>query len=178
MTRLKLDEIKITSAFAETTPSEKKMSECRYNWNLFKTQDRYLVLDDNYYLIDGYVQYLVLKEKGAEYAEVKFSNKKQKRWYRKRMNYVPKYRNESTTYVYGVHPSDKYNKERVWRIPKNWLWSAKNIQVGDSILCETKNGKAPVIVTKVEALDTCPVDFAVKKVSGKQIRRNGMILKL
>ena len=177
MVKLKIDEIKISSAFAETVPSEKKMAECRYNWNVFNTQDRYIVLNNDYYLIDGYIQYLVLKEKGSEYAEVRFGNKKRRKWHRKDISCLPKYRNESTTYVYGVHPGDKYNKERIWRVPKNWVQFIENVQVGDNIWCKTKNGSAPVMVTKIETLDTCPVDFVVKKVFRKQIERNGCVVK-
>ena len=63
---MKLSDIKISSAFAETVPSEKKMKECRDNWNTFERQDRWIVVDQNGYLIDGYVMFLVLKENGVD----------------------------------------------------------------------------------------------------------------
>ena len=56
---------------------------------------------------------------------------------------------------------------------KSMAWFSENVQVGDSILCQTKFGIAPVIVTKVEVLDKCPVDFRVKKVAKCMIRRDG-----
>ena len=178
MAILKLDEIKISSAFSESVPSEKKMAECRYNWNVFNAQDRYIILNDDYYLIDGYIQYLVLKENGSECAEVRFSNKKRRKWHRKQFIPLPKYRNESTTYIYGVHPNSKEPKTYMWRVPESWTCWAENIQIGDTIMCATKNGYAPVLVNKIEILDRCPIDIPVKKVCNRQIRRNGMVVEV
>lgn len=176
--KMKLSDIKIKDSFAITTPKEEKMEECRNYWNTYHKQDRYIVVNDNNELIDGYIMYLILKENGEEEARIKISNKPKKRWYRKNIKdwTAPHYRNEETIYVYGVHPNSKCTKEFCWRVPKNWTWFAENVQVGDSILCRTKFGVAPVIVTKIEVLDNCPVDFAVKRVVGKEIRRNGYIV--
>lgn len=176
MAKLKMDEIKITSAFAESVPSEKKMVECRNNWEKFNTQDRYIVLNDDYYLIDGYIQYLILKEKNSENAEVVFSNKKRYKWHRKPSYLLPQYRYEATTYIYGVHPNSKETKTHMWRVPKSWTCWTENIQIGDTIMCATKNGYAPVLVNKIEILDRCPIDIPVKKVCNRQIRRNGAIV--
>lgn len=174
MAILKLEEIKISSAFSESVPSEKKMAECRNNWEKFNAQDRYIVLNDDYYLIDGYIQYLILREKNSENAEVVFSNKKRYKWHRKPSYLLPQYRYEATTYVYGVHPNDKYNKERIWRVPKKWKQFIERVQIGDCIFCETKSKSAPVIVTKIATMDCCPVEFGVKKVCSKRIYRNGL----
>ena len=86
---------------------------------------------------------------------------------------IPYYRNNTTTYVYGIHPNSKDTKTYVWRVPKSWTWFAENVRSGDSILCQTKFGSAPVIVTKVEVLDSCPVNIRVKKVDKCTIRRDG-----
>ena len=86
---------------------------------------------------------------------------------------TPHYRDETTTYVYGKHPNSNCDKEFMWRVPKSMSWFSEKVQVGDSILCQTKFGIAPVIVTKVEVLDKCPVDFPVKRVAKCMIRRDG-----
>ena len=39
---MKLSDIKISSAFTESVPSEKKMKECRDNWNTFHRQLHFL----------------------------------------------------------------------------------------------------------------------------------------
>ncbi len=176
--KMKLSDIKIKEAFAITTPKEEKMEKCRNNWNTYHKQDRYLVVNNNNELIDGYIQYLVLKENGMEEAEIEIYNKRKKRWYRKNVKAraLPHYRNEETTYIYGVHPNGNCTKEFMWRVPKNWKWFAENVQVGDSIYCKTKFGIAPVIVTKIEVSYKCPVDFVVKRVVGKKIKRNGYIV--
>ena len=174
----KLSEIKISNSFVNTIPKEEKMNECRENWKNWHRQDRYIVVNTDGFLIDGYIQYLVLKENDVEDAQIKISNKRKKCWYRKNTyNWgFLYYRKEFTTYVYGVHLNSFDNKEYVWRVPKSWTWFAENVQVFDKILCNTKYGVAPVVVTKVQITDQCPVDFKVKKVASKEIRRNGCVV--
>lgn len=177
--KMKMSDIIISDGFANSTPSERKVNECRSYWNKYHNQDRYLVVSKSNKLIDGYIQYLVLKENNIENAEVKISNKCKKYWKRKKMkdhNNIQSYRNEETTYVYGKHLNSNCDKTFVWRVPKNWTWFKDNIQIGDSVLCETRLGVAPVIVTKVEIFVSCPVDFPVKKIAKKEIRRNGYVL--
>ena len=166
MVKMKLSEIKISNAFALTTPKDDKLNACRNYWKENHEQDRDIVVNKNNVLIDGYIQYLVLKENNVEEAEIKISTRRKKRWYRKNVEdwNIPHYRDETTTYVYGKHPNSNCDKEFMWRVPKSMTWLSENVQVGDSILCQTKFGIAPVIVTKVEVLDKCPVDFRVKKV--------------
>ena len=172
---MKLSDIKISSAFAESVPSEKKMEECRDNWNTFERQDRWIVVDQNGYLIDGYVMYLVLKENNIEETKVKISARRKKRWYRKNTKgwEEPKYRNNPTTYIYGVHPNSKDTKIYMWRVPKSWGNWADNLRVGDMIICNTKNGHSPVIVSGIKVSDTCPVEFPVKTVYSKKIKKHG-----
>ena len=142
MRKMKLSDIKIRDAFANSIPSEEKMEECRQNWNKWQRQDRYIVVNPGNVLIDGYIQYLVLKENNVEEAEVKISTRRKKRWYRKNVedSNVPHCRNETTTYVYGVHPNSKDTQTYMWRVPKNWINGADNVQIGDTIICFTKNG--------------------------------------
>ena len=178
----RLSEIKIKSSFENTTPKEYKLKECRNFWKEYGKQDRYIVVDHNGYLVDGYIQYLVLKENNIEEAEIVVSDVKRS-WWKRKVKIVrnviltePAYRHEPTTYVYGYHPNCKNPREFVWRIPKNWKWMKKTIQPGDVVVCATKYGKAPVVVTRVETLKECPTDLPVRLVVGGTIKRNGMIL--
>lgn len=175
---IKLSEIKISPSFAETMPKEEKMEECRKNYINHGKQDRYIVIDHTNTLIDGYIMYLVLKENNVDEAKIKISDRRKKRW--KRINtkdwIIPHYKTEMTTYVYGVHPNSKCEKEFVWRIPKAWTGFEEKVEVGDSVLCGTKFGVSLVIVTKVEMLEQCPIDIPVKRVVSKEIRRNGIVV--
>ncbi len=168
MRRMKLSEIKISEAFANSIPNEEKMNKCRNNWNQWNCQDRFVVVNPDNVLIDGYIQYLVLKENNIEEAEVKISIRRKKRWYRKNVKdwNIPHYRNEPTVYIYGMHPNSKSGREFMWRIPKSWSeagWG-EGLKIGDEILVSTKFGTKPVVVTKIEISDKCPVNMPVKKV--------------
>ena len=161
---MKLSDIVITDTFENTTPSKLKMDRYRDMWDKFNRQPKYIIVNDDNILIDGYIQYLLLKEKGFEYGECLVRHRKN--------GNQSTYRNTTATYVYGVHKNSKCEKEYMWRVPNSWKKFANDVQVGDSILCQTKYGYSPVIVTKVEVLDKCPVDFRVKRVAKDEIRRN------
>ncbi len=180
MRRMKLSDIKISEAFANSIPNEEKMNECRNNWNKWHNQDRYIVVNTGNVLIDGYIMYLVLKENNVEEVEIKISNRRKECWHRKNAEdcNIPNYMNDTTTYVYGVHPNSKNSKIYMWRIPKSWTNWADNIQIGDTVMCSTKNGYAPVVVSKIEILDECPIDIPIKKVCGKKIIRNGIVVEI
>lgn len=180
MKRMKLSDIKINESFTNTIPNEEKMSECRYNWRFYKKQDRFIVVDHNNVLIDGYCMYLVLMEQKEEYAEVKIWHCRRRRWYRKNTNdwVTPRYKDNPTTYIYGTHPNSNCQKEFVWRVPASWGNWAENIEIGDTVLCQTKFGLSPVVVSRVEILDKPPVEIRVKKVVRREIRRNGAVVEL
>ena len=168
MRKMKLSDIKISDAFANSIPSEEKLNDCRNNWNQWHRQDRYIVVNPDKVLIDGYIQYLVLKENNVEETEIKISTIRKKRWYRKNVEDwdIPHYKNETTTYIYGVHPNSKSEKEFVWRVPKSWSeieWE-DGLIIGDKIMVDTKFGIKPVVVTKIEISDKCPVNMPVKRV--------------
>lgn len=174
MKYMRLSDIKIKDSFANSVPTEEKVNVCRQYWNENHEQDRYIVVDHNNFLIDGYIQYLVLKENDIDVAEVKISNQKRKRWSRKnkqtksqKINKV-NYRECETTYIYGIHPKSKSIKERVWRVPNSW-WNGwtDSLNVGDMLLVKTKYGLAPIEITKIERLSECPVDIPVKTVVRK-----------
>ena len=154
MRRMKLSDIKINKAFANSIPKENKMAECRDNWRKYHKQDRYVVINRDNFLIDGYIQYLILKENNIEEAVVKISNK-------------PNYKNRTTTYIYGIHQNQKEKKQYIWRVPRLWKGWERDLLPGDKILVHTKYGIRPIIITKIQWLDKCPVDFSVKKVFKK-----------
>lgn len=146
MKTIKISEIKINDSFLNSEPSEEKVNKYRTQFTNSGKQSKYVILDKNNYLIDGYIQYLILKENGIEDVEFLYNQKNS-------------YKNRPTTYIYGKHLNSKCDKEFVWRLSKN-----QNVSIGDKAYCQTKFGIAPIIVTKIEVLDRCPVDFKVKKV--------------
>lgn len=161
MKYMRLEDIKIKNSFSATTPKEEKMNECRQFWNTYHKQDRYIVIDNKNTLVDGYIQYLVLKENNIEVAEVHHSNKKKEKWFRKEKTY----KERTTTYIYGVHPNSKDIEERVWRVPNSWWQGWVNqLNIGDMMLVHTKHGLAPIEITKIEISDRSPVDIPVKTV--------------
>ena len=164
MKTIKLSDIVISSAFADSVPSEQKIQKYRSHFAKTKVQSKYLVLDQNNVLMDGYIQYLILKENNVEEAKYvrcgKFRTKKK-----------PTYRTKKTTYIYGTYPNSKCIKEFVWRVPENWCGFAENIKVGDTIYCRTKFGVSPVIISRIEVSDLCPVDIPVRKVANQIIKR-------
>lgn len=173
MKTIKLSEIKITSAFENTTPNPEKVKRCREYYTENHKQSKPILLDYNNVLRDGYIQYLVLKENNIEEATI-MRKKKYKRL--KEYNSTPSYKNIHTTYIYGTHPNSNCTKEFVWRVPASWGNWAENLEIGDTVLCQTKFGFSPVVVSRVEILDKPPVEMRVKRVSKREIRRNGVVV--
>lgn len=75
---ISIDEVKIPASFAKSKPRKRKMEECRTFYEKHEVQDRYVVLNKDNYCIDGYIMYLVLKEKGEKYVEVIYARKSKK----------------------------------------------------------------------------------------------------
>ena len=172
---MRLKNIKIKESFTATIPKAEKVAECKEYWNNHHRQDRYIVVDHNNILIDGYIQYLVLKEAGIEIVEVKISDKKRKKWSRKRR--LPKqskpkklmYRESNTTYVFGILLYSRSKKERVWRIPNSWQEERiADLNVGDVVMVHNRKGLSTIQITRIEKLNRCPVEIPVKKVVSKQ----------
>ena len=153
MKKIRISDIIITETFANSHPLEEKVQKYRKEFAKTGKQSKFLVINKYNVLMDGYIQYLILKENGIEEAEYIRSNRKN----------VENYRNEMTTYIYGKHEKSNCDKEFVWRVQKNW--NDFNINIGDKIFCYTKFGIAPVIVTKIERLEKCPIDLRIKKVA-------------
>ena len=168
--KMKLSDIKIPKSFASTIPKKEKMSVCRDFWNNNHKQIKDIVVNKDNILVDGYVQYLVLKENCVENADVVKINRKKvfiNREHKRKREYVtPSYKREMTTYIFGMHP--KYRiKEYVWRVPTSWKGWENDLLPGDRIWVNTKYGIKPIIVTKIEWSDKCPVDMKVRKVAKK-----------
>lgn len=147
---MKISEIKITDAFKSSCPNEIKVNKCRDYWNKHQTQSKIIVVNKNNVLVDGYIQYLVLKENNVMLAEV---------------NEVA-CQNQFTTYIYGIHQNGN-GKEYVWKVPKFWKGWENDLLPGDSILVKTKYGIKEIIITKIEWLDECPIDKKVENVYKK-----------
>jgi hypothetical protein len=169
---MKLSDIKIKENFAKTVPSEVKMNECRKIWNKYNTQDRYIVVNRSGYLIDGYVQYLVLKENGIEEA-MTYTSEYRRRYLKRipKMSNSADYRNKETMYIYGHHPNDYHPRQYMWYVPEKWESFKNKIAIGDVVYGYTKFGSAPVIVDRIQVLNSCPVDIEVKRIASKSIRK-------
>lgn len=168
-TTVKLSSIKIPKSYAVTTPSEKKVKTKRKKYR--KGKLRAITINTDGFLINGYINYLILKENNVEDAEVNIVDIKKN----DNRNVSESYRNIKTTYIYGKHPNNKSEKIYIWRIPnkENWMKFSETVLPDDLIFCKTKFGCSPVIVQAIQTVDKCPVEFPVKKVLSKKIIRNG-----
>jgi hypothetical protein len=170
MKRMKLSDIKISESFALTVPKESKMDECRKNWEKTGQQDRYIVVNKDGVLIDGYIQYLILKENNVDDVMIRVSNRRRLNLRRRpKSAYDPAYRNKETMYIFGHHPNDVNAKTYVWRVPETWNDFRECVRVGDSVNVETKFGDRCITVDKIEVLDSCPVRMPVKTMANKLI---------
>ena len=163
-----MSDIIIPESFAQTHPRKEKIDACKEHWIKTGRQSKYIVVDKENILTDGYVMYLVLKELGVDEAKIIRSKKGQKR-----DNHVkePAYRKENTTYIWGVHPNSPDDKLYVWRVPNNDNWKdfKENISVGDMIFCFAKGKVSPVIIKAIQNTNHCPTPLDVKKVCSKRI---------
>ena len=167
-TTVKLSSIKIPKSYAATIPSEKKVKTKRKKYR--KGKLRAITINTDGFLINGYINYLILKENNVEDVEVNIVDIKKN----DNSNVPESYRNTNTTYIYGKHPNNKSEKIYIWRIPnkENWMKFSETVLPDDLIFCKTKFGCSPVIVQAIQTVDKCPVEFPVKKVLSKKIIRN------
>lgn len=168
-TTVKLSSIKIPKSYAATIPSEKKVKTKRKKYRKGKLRD--ITINTDGFLINGYINYLILKENNIEDTTVNIVDIKKN----DNSNVPESYRNTKTTYIYGRHPNDKSEKIYTWRIPnaESWRKFSETILPDDLIFCKTKFGCSSVIVQAIQTVDKCPVEFPVKKVLSKKIMRNG-----
>ena len=184
--KMNLSEIKIPESFESSVPSLYKYEKCCRYYKETGNQDRFLVVNNNNYLVDGYIMYLVLMNNNIEEAHVKrvnlrnnlYTDKMRKRYGR----LVPHekvltYKDKPTVYVYGKHPNGITDKEYVWRLPKSKENMYDVLLPGDLIYCSTKNGIAPVIITRIEKRDSWDTELSIKVVCSRIIVRNGEVVK-
>ena len=167
--KIKLSSIKIPKSYAVTTPSEKKVRTKRKKYR--KGKLRAITINTDGFLINGYINYLILKENNVEDVTVNIVDIKKN----DNSNVPESYRNTRTTYIYGKHPNNKSEKIYTWRIPnaESWKEFSETVFPEDLIFCKTKFGCSPVIVQAIQTIDKCPVEFPVKRVLSKKIIRNG-----
>lgn len=156
--KIKFNEIVIPITFERTKPRESKINKCRMYYDTYGELDRSIVINKNNYLIDGYVAYLALKEKGFVYEEIDVKKINGTMITEKYDSYI----NIPTIYVFGKHKDD--GKEFMWRIPESKKGKASSLAIGQRILVNTKQGNQIIRVTRVEVLDVCPIEFRVRKV--------------
>ena len=184
--KMNLSEIKIPESFESSVPNTLKYAKCESYYNKLGNQDRYIVVDENNVLVDGYIMYLVLKSHDVEYCDAKrLTLRKHKYTNRQREKYgriippekVLTYKEKPTVYIYGKHLNGIIDKEYVWRLPKSKENMYGVLLPGDLIYCSTKNGIAPVIITRIEKRDSLDTDLKVKVVCSRIIIRNGELIK-
>jgi hypothetical protein len=164
MTTMKLSDIKIRKCFANSIPKESKIDKCRKNWKKTGQQDRELVITKDGVLLDGYIQYLVLKENSIDDVTVCV----------KKLNWRDsEYRNKETMYIFGHHPNDKTARTYIWRVPETWSDFKEHIEVGDTVYVDTKFGNRRVVIDKIDVLNSCPIDMPVRKMASKIIEKSG-----
>lgn len=61
---MKLNNVKISKGFAEHFPSTEKLNECHNYFRKHGYLDRQIVVDENGYLIDGYIGYIIVRAQG------------------------------------------------------------------------------------------------------------------
>ena len=183
---MRLSEIKIPADFESSIPNTNKYEKCKKYYKETGNQDRYIVVDENNVLVDGYIMYLVLKNNGEKFGDSRritlrkhtYTDKRRKKYGRLiPPRHVVTYKEKLTAYVYGKHLNSKDDKEYVWRLPQTWGYMSLMLQKGDVIYCGTRFGVAPVIVTKVELKNNFDTDLCIKKVCSRKIIRNGELLK-
>lgn len=183
---MRLSEIKIPADFESSIPNTNKYEKCKKYYKETGNQDRYIVVDENNVLVDGYIMYLVLKNNGEKFGDSRritlrkhtYTDKQRKKYGRLiPPKHVVTYKEKPTAYVYGKHPNSKDDKEYVWRLPQTWDYMSLMLQKGDVIYCGTRFGVAPVVVTKVELKNNFDTDLCIKKVCSRKIIRNGELLK-
>ncbi len=169
--KMKIADIQIAECFAITTPAREKYDKCLSHWEETNKQDRYIVVTSKGILTDGYIQYLVLKNKGVETADVVVSDAKSSK--HKRMHKENNkenddssydYRKDMTTYIYGRHTGCK--REYTWRLPKGV--NREKYKVGSSVYVHTKYGKSPITITSIIITSECPSKMDVKTVVAKR----------
>lgn len=69
MTRaVNISQIRIKGSFKNSVPNDYKLAQCREYWSKHGFYLHDIIVNDKGYLVDGYIQYLVLKENNSYFA--------------------------------------------------------------------------------------------------------------
>lgn len=158
--KVNISDIKIQPEYEKTRPSKAKLKECEDFYLKYHKLDRYIGINSDGYLVDGYVGYLVAKKFGLQIVKIKKTEEKLSDGNIKYLFLRP----VKHTYVYGIHDEQHTNKKYVWRIPDN-----KNIKlhVGDKAIVATKHGLSTISVTDIQRLPNKPINMRIRKVVRK-----------
>lgn len=143
---MRLTDIIIPAQFKAHPPGLAKLENCRAYYRANGKLDRRIVVEPCGVLMDGYVGYIVLCENGIEETDVDVA--------------PPRH---ETTYVYGRHPNDAYQREYVWRVSHR-TQNADMIHEGSRILVFTRNGPRVALVSRLEKKALPPLDQPIRKV--------------
>lgn len=160
---INISNIKIDEDFVKCPPSSRKIQLKREKMEALGRQNKPITLDSHWMLTDGYATLLAMKELGYTECECVIKDNTYGNYEK---NIVLSYRNKPTVYIYGIHKGTAQNppKEYVWRVPTSRKeFVEKNVLPGDTVICNTRYGNKPVVVTKIETLDKCPVEQRVLK---------------
>ena len=144
---MNIKNIIISESFAKSSPAKWKLAQCRTYYETNGEFDREIVLNGKNMLVDGYVAYLIAKEKGL--SEVPIS----RCWTYKNL--------ENKTYVFGRHKP--HGKRYVW-IATEDTENVDKLKKGVSAIVETKYGIADIIVSKIKKSKKPPTIFKLRKV--------------
>ena len=144
---MKIEDIIISKSFAEALPSKWKLVKCRTYYEANGEFDREIVLNKKKVLIDGYVAYLIAKEKGLTDVSVRCDWK-----------YQPE---KEKTYIYGRHKP--HGKRYVWEATKNTL-NMDKLTIGSTAIVDTKYGKSSIVVSKIKISQKPPSIYKIRKV--------------
>lgn len=128
VTNVLISDIIIPDEFTKTTPKNSKIERIREYFNAYNTIDKPVTISSSNILMDGYIRYLIAKEKNIQSIPCIISDK----------NFTPK---RPCKYIVGSFDN---GLEYIWKI-RNKL----DVNVGDKVLVANKNGSAVVNVVKV-----------------------------
>lgn len=163
---VKISDIKVSRNFRNSVPSPEKMNRYRDAYCLGKDskhsyekcagQVKPIILNENNMIVDGYIQYLVMKEMDEEYCYCCVEHK------------LVVY-----TLIDGVHTNGN-SKEYTWRVPDNTNWNEfkSKISYGDLIWVRTSNGIAPIIVTNITTIEAIEGELSgLERIAKKDIMK-------
>ena len=160
---INISDIKINENFVKHPPSPRKVQLKREKMEALGRQNKPVTLDTHCTLTDGYATLLAMKELGYTECECIIKDNTYGNYEK---NIVLSYRNKPTLYICGIHKGTAQNppKEYVWRVTDSKReYVYENVLPGDTVLCQTKYGLKPIIVTKIVNSDECPIRMRVRK---------------